>query len=82
MIPLRIVTMVVGMILGYAAGIYVEISYNKFPQYQADIEKLITVAQGGMRIDGLISSDDEDFSYMINDQCASDTSEDETEYSE
>lgn len=91
LIPLRIVTMIVGLVLGYAAGTYVEILYEKQQIPHESIisllsgikqgVELITTNKGPISNEPISDNDEVEGSYFCTDCCDSGTDGD-TEESE
>lgn len=82
-IPLRIMTSLIGILLGYATGTYIELLYKKSPRYREEIESLLQGAQPtlGFFIDSqeCLSSDDDIDNLLIDSSDTSTTSESDCE---
>lgn len=83
-IPLRILTTISGIILGYTAGIYIEILYEKQHNYSKEVSALLTAAKYGYPYndDNYSSGYDDNMSNLFMDFCANSTSDCDTEESE
>lgn len=80
-IPLRILTALVGLMLGYTAGTYWEILYEKRQDYHQEVVALLTSMKYAIGDDeGEYSPGyDDDIDLLCVDCCASDTGTSESE---
>jgi len=72
-IPLRLITLIVGGILGYAAGNYIELLYVIDKPYQQTAQFFV----GPIGDDSLDSTDEDDYDNLFDECCQS-----ATEYSD
>ena len=80
-IPLRILTALIGLMLGYTAGTYWEILYEKKHDYRAEVAALLAgMKQGASLNEGDTASDDEgDIATFFFDSHTTDTDADTSE---
>ncbi len=82
-IPLRVVTLMIGLILGYSVGDWIEKLYDKDQIPREAVERLLFKVAEHIHFDGLDSDDEQGLDDVCFDCCHSGTDSDEgTEYSE
>ena len=77
-IPFRVITAIIGLILGYSAGTYVEILYEKQGDYRHEVAALLTgIKYGAWDTSGdCFSSCDDDIIFF--DQALTNSSDEDT----
>lgn len=81
MIPFRVLTTVVGLVMGYTAGVYIEILYNIRDDHTRVVESFLSGLSHSMRQSEDIDSEPEylDISAFCGDCCESITATEESD---
>ncbi len=83
-VPLRVLTMIIGLLLGYNVGNWIELLYKKQDVPREAIETLLYKVAEHIRFDGMEEDEQDDLERLCAECCDSCTcsNEEDTEHSE